>query len=80
MVKLKKLEKKEYVYSTESGHGEARSLSDTKRYKLKTIKTDHDLEKKLLKVPSLDDNDTHSSFSEVSEENECKYSDLFINY
>lgn len=83
MVKLKELEEKEYVYSTESGHGEARSLSDTKSYKLKAIKTDRSLEKKLLKVPPLcdsDDNTSSSFFSETSKESESKYFNLFINY
>lgn len=46
-----------------------------KKKNISHTKTDHDLEKKLLKIPSLDDNDTHSSFSEVSEENESPPSD-----
>ncbi|XP_071653190.1 uncharacterized protein [Temnothorax longispinosus] len=69
--KLKKLEEKKYVYSTESDHGESRALSDTKRYKLKAIKTNRDVEKKLLNVPPLySDDDTCSLLSETSKESE----------
>jgi len=84
VVKLRELDEKEYVYSTESGHGEARSLSDKKRYKLKANKINRDLEQELLKVPPLydndDDGDTCSLFSENSKESECKHFKLFIHY
>jgi len=68
----------------ESGHDEARSLSDKKGYKLKTNKINRDLEKELLKVPPLynsdDDGDTCSLFSENSKKSECKHFNLFIHY
>lgn len=74
VIKLKELNVKEYVYSTGSDHGEIRSLSDRKKYKLKTIKTDYNLKKTLLKVPPLhSDDDTCSWFSDSSKESECKY-------
>ncbi|XP_011699451.1 PREDICTED: uncharacterized protein LOC105461293 [Wasmannia auropunctata] len=71
-IKLKELGTKEYAYSTESDHGKARSLSDTKKYKLKAFKTDCDIEKELLNVPLLNDSDD-SLVSECSRKSECKY-------
>lgn len=77
MIKLKKLEEKKYVYSTESDHGENRSLSDKKKYKFKATKADHYMEKTLLKVPPLQsDDDTYSLFSESSKESGSKYLNL----
>lgn len=74
MIKFKELDVKKYVYSTESDHDEIRSLSDRKKYKLKAIKTDYNLEKTFLKVPFLhSDDDICSRFSDSSKESECKY-------
>lgn len=69
--KLQQLKEKEYVYSTESGHGGTRSLSDKKKYKLKTIKTNRVMEKELLKIPPLNDsNDDKDNDSDDDKDND----------
>lgn len=69
--KLKLLNSKEYAYSTSSDHGQIRSLADKKSYKLKAVKPNKDLEKKLLNVPSLD-SESDNDNSDCSKVTDCK--------